>query len=127
MRYSTIRMSLDDLTERISIVYFETERNSRGDIVNTSEVTRCMVWAKVLPLAGKITDETPARENTVTYRVTIRFRQDIKPDDEIIWRGKRLKITSPPYDVESQKIWLQFDAREVVQDGKFQREIAWGS
>lgn len=118
MRYSTIRTSVDDLSERISVVYFETERNSRGDIVNTSEVTRCTVWAKVLPLAGKITDETPQRENIVTYRVTIRYRTDIKPDDEILWRGKRLKITTPPLDLESRHIWTQFECIEVVKDGK---------
>ena len=111
-------MSLDDLTERISVVYFETERNTRGDIVKTSEVVRCTVWAKVLPIAAKTTDTTPARENIVTYRVTIRHRADIKPDDEIIWRGKRLKITTPPFDLEARKCWLQFECMEVVQDGK---------
>ena len=120
MRYSTIRMSLDDLTERISVVYFETERNSRGDIINTTELTRCTVWAKVLPLTGKITDETPQRENIVTYRVTVRFRTDIKPDDEILWRGRRLKIITTPFDVESRHVWTQFNCEEVVKDGKSQ-------
>ena len=113
-------MSTDELSERISVIYFETTRNARGDIVKGAEIVRCMIWAKVLPLSGRIQDTTPERENTVTYRITIRYRTDILPDDEIIWRGRRLKITTPPYDVEARHCWLQFDCREAIKDGKAQ-------
>lgn len=109
--------STDDLSERISIVYFETTRNSKGDIVKGNEITRCTVWAKVLPLAGKINDVTPQRENEITYRITIRYRTDIKPDDEIVWRGRRLVITTPPFDLENRHIWTTFDVEEVIKDG----------
>ena len=112
--------SLDDLSEKISVVYDNTGRNTRGDIVKTSELTRCTVWAKVLPISSKTTDTTPARENEITYRITIRYRQDIKPDDEIVWRDKRLKIITPPFDIESRKCWLQFECKEVIQDGAYQ-------
>lgn len=121
MRYEgqTIKQTTtDDLSERISVVYFETSRNAKGDIVKGTEITRCTVWAKVLPLSGRIQDETPQRENTVTYRVTIRFRQDIKPDDEIIWRGRRLKITTPPFDIESRRRWVVIEAKEYVKDNE---------
>lgn len=111
-------MTLNDLREKISILYNETERNNKGDIISTSEITRCMVWAKVLPLASKINDTPPARENEINYRITIRYRNDIKPDDFIVWRGKRLTITTPPRDTESRRIWLQFDARERIRDGQ---------
>ena len=115
-----LNTSLDDLSERISVVYFETTRNARGDIVKGAEIVRCMVWAKVLPMAARINDTTPERENIITYRITIRYRTDILPDDEIIWRGRRLKITTPPYDVEARHCWLQFDCREAIKDGKAQ-------
>ena len=111
MKTSITKKTIDDLSERISVVYFETERNTRGDIVKTEEVTRCTVWAQVKPLTGKISDSAPVRNkaatyritapvrnNEVTYRITIRYRQDILPDDEILWRGRRLKITTPPFD-----------------------------
>lgn len=111
------QMSLDDLTERISVVYFEATRDERGDIVRGAENVRCMIWAKVLPLNGKINEAAPERLNTVTYRVTIRYRVDIKPDDEILWRGRRFKITAPPIDVESRHIWTSFDCEEVIEDG----------
>lgn len=114
-------INTNDLTERISVVYFETTRNARGDIVKGAEVVRCMVWAKVLPLAARINDTTPERENLITYRITIRYRTDILPDDSIIWRGRRLKITTPPFDVENYHTWLQFECVEVIQDGAYQQ------
>ena len=112
------QMSVDDLTEKISLRYYEFTRNSRGDLVKSSEEIRCMVWAKVLPLVGKIADSTPERINTVTYRITIRYRKDIKPDDEIVWRGRRFKIITVPIDLESRHIWTIFDVEENIKDGK---------
>ena len=110
--------NVDDLTERISVIYFVTERNERGDILNVVEIERCRVWAKILPVTARITDGTPERVNTINYRVTIRYRTDIKPDDEIIWRGKRLKLLTPPFDAESRKIYTVMDCEEVIEDAE---------
>lgn len=114
---SVISTSIDDLSERIKIVYFATDRNQYGDIVKSEEMERCQVWAKILPFNARISDTPPERTNKISYRVTIRYRTDIKPDDEIIWRGRRLKILTPPYDAESRKIFLVMDCEEVVEDG----------
>ena len=110
--------STDDLTERIRIVYRETTRNERGDIVDGEEKIRAECWAKVLPLTGKIEDATPQRLNAVTYRITLRHRADIKPDDEMIWRARRFRLTTPPIDVESRRQWTMFDVTEAISDGK---------
>ena len=112
------QMSLDDLSERIGIVYFDTARDNRGNIIKSTENLRCMVWAKVLPLTGKINDSTPERVNTITYRVTVRYRNDIKPDDLMRWRGKYFRLITPPVNLENRRVWTQFDVVEVVQDGK---------
>ena len=116
-----MKISVDDLTERIKIIFSDNVRNSRGDFVKNFEKIRCEVWAKILPLSGKISDTTPEKINSVTYRITIRYRNDIKPDDKIIWRGKILKITTPPFDVEVRHIWTQFDCVEVIQDGSYRQ------
>lgn len=108
--------SVDDLSERISVVGFETERNERGDVINVAEFERCRVWAKILPMTAKISDAPPEQTNRITYRVMIRYRTDIKPDDEILWRGRRLRLLSPPFDVESRKIFMALDCEEVVED-----------
>ena len=115
--------STDDLSERIKIVYHEVTRNERGGIVKGEEKLRAECWAKVLPLIGRIDDETPERVNTVTYRITVRFRADIKPDDEILWRGQRFRLQTPPIDIESRRMWTMFDVREAVADGKAQKKV----
>lgn len=109
--------SLDDLPERISIVYQSTRRNERGDKIGTEDITRCTVWAKVLPLSSRRTDDSMEYINEVSYRITIRYRTDIAPDDLIIWRGKRLRQTAPAYDAESRKIWTVLDCVEMIKDG----------
>ena len=109
-------VNVDDLTERISVIYFDTERNERGDIISTQEIERCRVWAKILPLTARISDDTPERVNAISYRVTIRYRNDIKPDDEIIWRERRLRLKSPPYSLDGKKIFTAMDCEEVIED-----------
>lgn len=110
--------STDDLAERIKIIYQETQRNERGDIIGTEDVTRCEVWAKVLPMsARRLLDDSVEVVNEVSYRITIRYRTDIMPDDVVIWRGKRLQQTAPPYDAESRRIWTVLNCVEAVKDG----------
>lgn len=112
-----MQVSIADLSERISIAYFPTSQNQYGDIVQGEEIIRCTVWAKVFPLTAKINDETPERKNVINYRVTIRRRTDILPDDIIIWRGRRLKLLSPPYPFEGKRKFICMDCAEVIEDG----------
>lgn len=110
-------LTVDDLSERIRVVYFPTIKNNHGDTVQGEETLRCIVWAKILPTTSRVNDTVPERNNIVNYRIAIRYRIDILPTDIIIWRGKRLKITEPPKDAESRHIWTIFDAQEVIGDG----------
>ena len=113
-----MRTSIDDLSERISIIYYAHSRNERGDIIDGQQTTRCTVWAKVLPMASSIENAGIERTATVTYRIIIRYRNDILPDDKIVWRGKTLEQIATPYDAESRRIWLVLECRDVVKDGK---------
>ena len=110
-------MKIADLRERISIRNFITQRNERGDILNVAEFERCKIWANIIPLTAKNIDVQPERTNKITYRVTIRYRGGIKPDDEILWQERRLKLISPPYDSDGRKIFTTFDCEEVVPNG----------
>ena len=112
-----MRPKIAELSERISVRYFETTRNNRGDILNVEEKERCQVWAKVFPLTARNNDGSPERVNKITYRVTLRYRNDIKPDDEIVWRGRRLKLLSPPYLLDGEKIFTAFECEEVIENG----------
>ena len=110
--------TIDDISERIKIIYYEKKRNKRGDIVKGDEKIRCEVYAKIYPYMSKSTDGRELElTNEINYRVTIRYREDIKPDDEIIWGNKRLKIKSPAYDIENRHIYTAVECVEVVADG----------
>ena len=111
-------VTIDDLHERIEILCRNKERDSEGNIIDGKERARATVWAKILPIAARIGERPQETENSVTYRVTIRHREDIEPTDEILWHGKRLALVAPPYDVESRRIWTVFECRELVEHGE---------
>ena len=116
--------TIDDLAERIGIVYQKAQRNNRGDILGIEDLTRCTVWAKVLPLsARRLLDDSVEAVNEISYRVTIRYRADIAPDDIVIWRGKRLQQTAPPYDAESRKIWTVLECVEAKADERIPQPL----
>ena len=109
----------DDLGERISVIYQVTRRNDRGDIIGTEDITRCEIWAKVLPISSRrYIDSAIELTNEVSYRITVRYRTDIVPDDIILWRNKRLRQTEPPYDAEARKIYTVLTCEEMIKDGK---------
>ena len=115
-----MRTSIDDLKERISIVSFVNFRNEQGDILASEERIRGECWAKVLATNNPLTDGGIEEKAEIRYRIIVRYRDDILPDDLIIWRGKRLRIISTPNDAESRKIWTVCDCSEVEQDGRTQ-------
>lgn len=110
-------VSVDDLSERIRIVYHEATRNERGDIINGDEILRAEMWAKVLPRsARRHLNNSVELFDEVAYQVTIRYRTDIEPNDEIIWRGRRLKQTVAPLDMEARRMWLLMECTEEIAD-----------
>lgn len=117
---SIMKTSIDDLTERVQLVSFVNFRNEQGDILASEERIRGEMWAKVLPTSAPITEGGVERRAEVHYRVVVRYRDDVEPDDILIWRSKRLKITDTPYDAESRRIWTVLDCVEVVPDGAAQ-------
>lgn len=112
------KVTIADLRERISIRNFITQRNERGDILNVTEFERCEIWANIIPLTAKNLDTQPERANKITYRVTVRYCKGIQPDDEILWQGRRLKLISPPYDLDGRKKFTAFDCEEVISNGE---------
>jgi len=117
MKGTLMRTTMDDLTERISIVYHARTRDSCGNIVDGEDEVRCMVWAKVYPYGARIQEGGVERMNQVDYRVIVRYRTDILPDDEVLWRGKRLRMIKPAYDAESARTWTVLECQEVLADG----------
>lgn len=114
---SIMRTTIDDLSERIQLISFVNFRNEQGDILVSEERIRAEIWAKVLPMNAPLSDGGIERTAAIHYRIVVRYRDDILPDDIVGWRGKRLRITATPYDAESRKMWTVLDCVEEVTDG----------
>lgn len=114
-RGAGMNVTLDDLHERIEIQHRDKARDIDGNIVDGEIHTRATVWAKIIPVTARIGEQSTETENKIIYRVTVRYRNDIEPTDEILWRGRRLVFVSPPYDVESRRMWTAFECRELVE------------
>ena len=108
--------SIDDLTERIQIVYAEPGRDDYGNVSAGAEVIRCEPWAKILPYASRSAADVTARVNEIDTRMVIRYRPGILPTDHVLYRGRRFMMLAPPYDAENRHMWLVLECKEMVAD-----------
>ena len=108
--------SIDDLTERIQIVYAEPGRDEYGNVSAGVEVIRCEPWAKILPYASRSAADVTARVNEIDTRMVIRYRSGILPTDRVLYRGRRFMMLAPPYDAENRHMWLVLECKELIAD-----------
>ena len=58
------------------------------------EIDGGLRWAAVEPLSAKELTESEAASHQTTHRVRLRWTASIDPDDELEFRGRRLRIES---------------------------------
>ena len=107
---------IEDLDQRVRIVQIERIADEEGNLVETKETERCTSWAKVTPIASRISKDFSEIDNEVTYRVIVRFREDIVPTDRVTWRDKVLILTAPAYDADSARKWTVLDCKELIEE-----------
>lgn len=110
------KMSVDELREKIKIVYYEETIDNEGNIIKSKEpILRWEGFAKVYPIKSTITNSKNEIVNQVDYRITIRYRNDISFTDTIIYRNKKLEMLNVPFDLDNDKRWLQMDCKELYE------------
>jgi len=70
----------------------ETE-NALGALVKTTQEV-ATVWASVVPLRGREYFEAQKIRSELSYRVTMRYRDDVTPAMTIRYKAKDLEINS---------------------------------
>lgn len=108
---------LNELRQRITIQRPVTEVDDMGNLIQQGTEEVCTVWAKVLPYAGKISDGYAEKVDEVSYRIAIRYRADIEVTDTILWQGKQLVMSAPPYPMDGLRKYLIMETKELVEDG----------
>lgn len=79
-----------------------------GGVVSFEDVAT--VWASVQPISAQDTTLERGIEAVVTYRIQLRYRNDITPDLRIVWQGQTLTITAI-MDVAARGAVLEILAR----------------
>ena len=113
-------VTLAELRHRVTIKRPTVTIDDEGNIIENSLADFLTLWAKVLPTAAKISDGYVEQVNEVHYRIVIRYRTDIEITDVLLWEGKKLEQTAPPYMLDGKKKYLVLEARELVENGSTQ-------
>ena len=110
-------VSLSELRQRVKILRPIAEEDAVGNLIEQGRTEVATVWAKVLPYAAKISDGYAEKVDEVSYRIVIRYREDIAVTDIIEWRDKTLIMSAPPYPMDGGRKYLVMEVKELVEDG----------
>ncbi len=81
------------LSERIAIEQKSVTRAANGEEVVTW-TTYATTWAEVTPLRGREFFAAAQMQDSIDYRIRIRYRSGVVPQMRIMWRGTPLDIVS---------------------------------
>ncbi|MDT8900271.1 phage head closure protein [Anaeroselena agilis] len=82
----------------------------------TVYVLRAKLWAKVVAVTAKTTDQYEQMTPELLHRITIRYRRDVAVTDRIQYGSRVFEQIGPPVDVEEKHAYLRLECREVVAD-----------
>jgi len=74
--------------------------------------TYATVWAKPEALSGRELWQAQQASSTVTWRFTVRYRADVRPQDYAIVAGRRLEIRSVIPDALRSSLALLCEAKD---------------
>lgn len=70
--------------------------------------------AAVIPLQGSELFQRAQFEATLTHRIEIRYRSDVKPSDRVLYGTRVFDIKSPPIDLEERHRETHLMCEELV-------------
>ncbi|MDX3884032.1 phage head closure protein [Edaphosphingomonas haloaromaticamans] len=98
------RLAAGRLRHRVSIHRLEDSDDGRGGYVRSwHEIAT--VWAEVIGQGGREALIDRSMQGIGQYRVTIRWRDDIRTNDQVRYRGRNLNIRSIEPDA-TDRVWL---------------------
>jgi len=105
------------MRERITVRRRTEAKNSRGGLTVGWSTVASDVSAEVLGINGREALIGNVLQGVATYQVTIRFREDIKVSDQILWKTHELNILAPPEDRLGSRQWLVITASTQSPQG----------
>lgn len=79
-----------------------------------SDVDMDTVWAAIWPTSGNDQIQSMQPVGTITHKIRIRYRRDIRTSWKIKFGNRYFAIVSPPINPNERNEWLDLLCREVV-------------
>lgn len=92
----------------------KTARDALGQLKKDAWVDVCACWAEISVISVREFWAAHAAHAELTHRVTIRYREGITADMQILWGERKLKIAAPPADYNSRRQYLVLKCKEVT-------------
>lgn len=104
------------LRKKICIMRYKNEENQLGGTVVKLEPFKT-VYAEIRPLRGKEYLEYYKDNNSLEYKITVRYIPDLSPSDVLKYRGRQFLINSI-IDVEEQGYIQEIMCTEQIKKQK---------
>ena len=112
-----IKIRSEELNKRVTIQKARLSKDNRG--VETYEYTGegdvHGVCASIESYGAFIVNGQAEKISEIEYRITIRFRRDLKLHDRIVYQGRTFEQTLPARDINEQHRFLQLTCREKLK------------
>lgn len=112
-----IKIRSEELNKRVTIQKATLAKDNRG--VETYEYTGAGdiqgVCASIESYGAFIVNGQAEKISEIEYRITIRFRRDLKLHDRIVYQGRIFEQTLPARDINEQHRFLQLTCREKIK------------
>lgn len=74
-------------------------------------------WAEVKSLNGREQVIGNTLQGVSTFQITVRYRTDLEPNDQVLWNGRELNIVAPPEDPFGDHRWTRMIANTSAPQG----------
>ena len=98
------------LREKITLRRLTDVSDGKGGYIRDWNTIAERLWAEVVGQAGRSAMLANTLQGIATYRIVIRYRPDIKANDQVLWNGLELNIVAPPVDPDGRREQLQIFA-----------------
>lgn len=71
------------------------------------------VWANINPISGREFFAAESVNSEITHKVRLRYREDIKPDMRVSYKGRIFRVESVINEFEKDKL-LQLMCKELI-------------
>lgn len=106
------------LRHRIQVQRRVESRDPQSGDVKVVWVNHATVWASVEPLSVREFISAQSMQSQITARITVRYRDDLKADMRILYRGRIYNPQGWLSDPESGLEYLTAPVTEGVNDGR---------